>query len=195
MGARKCAVKEGEDANGTVLGWCLPCYSECRPPARKRRGAQCPSLLTPIFKTEAAASSGPRPVWPGSERGDRWIDAYNFYQSSSHIHIEQAFGMLSWRWGVFWRPLRVPFARRPSLVRACFRLRNFCRGNATARDCVVAPWGNDSVGCDTSFAPTDMKGSNQHGRRRDCERSNLRFTMTRRVQERGLLRPEVGSFF
>jgi len=97
LGVRKCAVKEGEDANGTVLGWCLPCYSECRPPARKRRGAQCPSLLTPIFKTKAAVSSGPRPVWPGSERGDRWKDAFNFYQSSSRIHIEQDFGMLSWR--------------------------------------------------------------------------------------------------
>ena len=58
--------------------------------------------------------------YPGSGRGDRWIDAYNFDQSSSRIHIEQAFGMLSWRWEVFWRPMRVPFAKRPSLGRECF---------------------------------------------------------------------------
>jgi len=133
--------------------------------------------------------------WPGSGRGDQWKDSYNFYQSSSSIHIEQAFGMLSWRCGVFWRPLRVSFAKRPSLVRACLRLHNFCRGHATARDCVVSPWDNDSVGCDASFAPTDTVGPNQRGRRRDCERSNLRVRMTRRVKESGLLRPGVGSMF
>ena len=36
-------------------------------------------------------------LWPGSGRGDQWKDSYNFYQSSSRMHIEQAFGMLSWR--------------------------------------------------------------------------------------------------
>ena len=67
LGVRKCAVTEGEDANGTVLGWCLPCYwacrhSACRPPARKRLGAQCHSLLHSLVKTDAAASSVPRPA-------------------------------------------------------------------------------------------------------------------------------------
>jgi len=139
-----------------------------------------------LVADEAYAASEVLAVpWPGSGRGDQWKDSYNFYQSSSRIHIEQAFGMLSWRWGVFWRTLRVPFAKRPSLVRACFRLHNFCRGHATARDCVVSPWGNDSVGCDASFAPTDTVGPNQRGRRRDCERSNLRVRMTRREEESG----------
>ncbi len=32
-------------------------------------------------------------------------DAFNFYQSSLHIYLEQAFGMLVRRWGIFWRPL------------------------------------------------------------------------------------------
>jgi len=63
LGVRKCAVREGEDANGTVLGWCLRCYSACRPPARKRLGAQCHSLLHPLVKTDAAASSMPGPAF------------------------------------------------------------------------------------------------------------------------------------
>ena len=63
LGVRKCAVREGEDANGTVLGWCLRCYSACRPPARKRPGAQCHSLLHPLVKTDAAASSMPGPAF------------------------------------------------------------------------------------------------------------------------------------
>jgi len=149
-----------------------------------------------IVADEAYAASEVLAVpWPSCGRGDQWKDGYNFYQSSGRIHIEQAFGMLSWRWGVFWRPLRVPFAKRPSLVRACFRLHNFCRGNENARDCVVAPWGNDLAGGDASLAPTDVIGANQRGRRRDCKRSDLRVRMTRRVEELDLMRPGVGSMF
>jgi len=49
---------------------------------------------------------------------NRWKDSHNFHQSASRIHTEQAFVMLVWRWGVFWRPLRVPNRKRPDLIRA-----------------------------------------------------------------------------
>jgi len=32
-------------------------------------------------------------------------DAFNFYQSSLRMHIEQAFGIMMARWGILWRPL------------------------------------------------------------------------------------------
>lgn len=35
--------------------------------------------------------------WPGGGSDDKWRDAYNFFQSSSRIHIEQAYGQLVWR--------------------------------------------------------------------------------------------------
>jgi len=54
--------------------------------------------------------------WPGGRGGDQWRDSYNFYQSSCRVHIDQAFGMLVWRWGVFWRSLRDPFLKRPSII-------------------------------------------------------------------------------
>jgi len=59
-----------------------------------------------------AASEALAVLWSGGGRGDRWRDAYNFYLSSLRIHIEKAFGMLPWRWGVFWRPLRVLWQQR-----------------------------------------------------------------------------------
>jgi len=67
LGVRKSAVREGENANGTVLGWCLPCYSAfrysaCRPLACKRLGTQFHSLLHSLVKTDAAASSVPGPA-------------------------------------------------------------------------------------------------------------------------------------
>jgi len=69
-----------------------------------------------------AAREGLAVPRPGVGQGYRWRDAFHFYLSSLRVYIEQGIGMLLWRWGVFWRPLRVPFAKRPSLVRARFRL-------------------------------------------------------------------------
>lgn len=51
--------------------------------------------------------------------------------------------MLLWRWGVYWWPLRVPFVKRPGLVRACFRLHEFCRDHSMEG---VAPLGDDRSG-------------------------------------------------
>lgn len=133
--------------------------------------------------------------WPGGGRRDRWKDGFSFYQSSSRIHIKQAFGILYWRWGVFWRPLRIPFSKRPSLTLSCFRLHNFCRDHMSARNCVVGPWGNDLSGSDVQFAPTDMVCPDQRGRRRDRERSDLRVRITRRVEDLGLLRPGARPMF
>lgn len=145
-----------------------------------------------IAADEAYAASELLAVpWPGGGKGDRWKDSYNFYLSSLRIHIEQAFGMLIWRWGVFWRPLRVPFSKRPSLIRACFRLHNFCRSHSEAAVALIAPYGTDRVGGALSFARNDDVNTSQRGRRRDCERSELRVKMTRAVEGRGLLRPGV----
>jgi len=132
---------------------------------------------------------------PGCGRGDRWKDSYNFHLYSCRIHTEQAFGMLSWRWGVFWRPLRGPFPKQPSLVRACFRLHNFCRGHESARDCSTSTYGTDRVGGVVSLAQNDSVSADQRGRRRDRERSHIRVSMTARVESLGVLRPGVAPMF
>lgn len=133
--------------------------------------------------------------WPSGGRGDRWKDSFNFYQSSSRIHIEQAFGMLVWRWGVFWRPLRVPFFKRPSLVRACFKLHNHCRREESASTAALAPFEDDRVGGSACVFENDASNPNQRGRRRDRERSFLRARMTARVEQLGLLRPNVSPMY
>lgn len=92
---------------------------------------------------------------------------------------------------MFWRPLRVPFAKRPSLIWASFRLDNFFRSHSEAAVALVAPYGTDRVGGTVSFARNDDVNTSQRGRRRDCERSELSVRMTRAVENRGLLRPGV----
>jgi len=149
-----------------------------------------------IVADEAYAASKVLAVpWPGCGCSDRWTDSYNIHLFSCRIHIEQAFGMLSWRWGVFWRPRCVPFPQRPSLVRACFRLQKFCRGHENARDCFTSPYGTDRVGGVVSLAPNDSVSADQRGRRRDRERFHIRVSMTARVESLGVLRPGVAPRF
>jgi DDE superfamily endonuclease len=49
-------------------------------------------------------------TWPSSlARDDSAKDAFNFYQSSLRIHIEQAFGQLVRRFGIFRKPIQFGF--------------------------------------------------------------------------------------
>ena len=89
----------------------------------------------------------------------------------------------------------MPFSKRPSLIRACFRLDNFCRSYLSAAAAPVAPYAKDRNGGSVSFARNDGVGFCRRGRRRDCERSLLRVRMTSRVEERGILRPGVVRMF
>jgi len=131
--------------------------------------------------------------WPGGGGGDRWKDSYNFHQSSSRIHIEQAFGMLVWRWGVFWRPLRVPYRKRPNLIRACFKLHNFCRRWDANGDAPLAPYDRDGEAARIYF--DDAPSDGVRGRRRASESSGLRDRMTKTVEHLGRLRPYTPSLY
>ena len=55
-------------------------------------------------------------------------DAFNYFQSTSHITIECAFGMLVHRWGILRRPIPfiISLARSTSLVLCLCKLHNFC---------------------------------------------------------------------
>jgi hypothetical protein len=53
-------------------------------------------------------------------------DAYNLFQSSHRVHIEQAFGLLVRRFGIFWRPLAFDLPRCSVIVGVMMRLHNWC---------------------------------------------------------------------
>jgi hypothetical protein len=40
--------------------------------------------------------------------------------------IERAFGLLTQRWGIFWRPLRCEFKKWSLVATVCAKLHNFC---------------------------------------------------------------------
>jgi DDE superfamily endonuclease len=53
-------------------------------------------------------------------------DAFKYYQSSSRVHVQQAFGILFARFGILWRPLRFKLACAPRILAACMRIHNHC---------------------------------------------------------------------
>ncbi|CDF34036.1 unnamed protein product [Chondrus crispus] len=53
-------------------------------------------------------------------------DAFNFFHSSLRMHMEQAFGMLTAKWGIFQKPLGFPVRKSSRIVAVAMKLHSFC---------------------------------------------------------------------
>ena len=63
--------------------------------------------------------------WPG--RGlDSYRDSFNYWLSHSRQCVERSFGMLTKRWGIFWRAFNFSFHRWSTVVLVCMKLHNLC---------------------------------------------------------------------
>jgi DDE superfamily endonuclease len=147
--------------------------------------------------------SGKRIVtpWPGRNLS-RSKDAFNYWQSSARIFIEQAFGMLVARWGILWRPLRVNIDKSARIVVVCMKLHNYilesCEGlplDSASNSLVPEPSGIDDLG---HLDPADREihlqdehdtDERQHKRRRDKENCIVRSKNTERIEDLGIVRP------
>ena len=63
--------------------------------------------------------------FPGKKLG-KSKDTFNFNQSKTRIHIEQAFGILVRRWGILWRKLESSMKYWSLIVLCCMKLHNIC---------------------------------------------------------------------
>jgi hypothetical protein len=63
--------------------------------------------------------------WSGGNLGP-WKDSFNYHLSSMRQCIERAFGMLTRRWGIFWRPLNCAYRRWSQICMVAAKLHNFC---------------------------------------------------------------------
>jgi hypothetical protein len=57
---------------------------------------------------------------------DRFKDSFNFWLSHSRQAVERAFGILTQRWGIYWRIFRFSFDRWPLIVTVTMKLHNLC---------------------------------------------------------------------
>ena len=56
-------------------------------------------------------------------------DAFNYFQSSHRVHVEQAFGYLKNKWGILWRPLKFNLARANLIIKVSMKLQNYSINN------------------------------------------------------------------
>ena len=80
---------------------------------------------------------------------------FNFYHSSTRMHIEQAFGQLKSRWGILWRPLACNLYMNHVIIHGCMMLHNFIaqqRQNPTEELDLPAPI-DARIQEDTIFPP------------------------------------------
>lgn len=52
-------------------------------------------------------------------------DNFNFFHSSSRIHVECAFGEIDRRWGILWKPLEGGLSTHRYTIDSCLQLHNF----------------------------------------------------------------------
>jgi hypothetical protein len=77
---------------------------------------------------------------PWSGRGiGLWKDSFNYHLSAMRQCIERAFGLLTRRWGIFWRPLQCEYARWSDIGTVCAKLHNFCIDNNDPSPCGRPP--------------------------------------------------------
>jgi DDE superfamily endonuclease len=55
-----------------------------------------------------------------------WRDSFNYHLSSMRQSIERAFGLLTRRWGIFWRPLSCDYGHWNIIAQVCAKLHNVC---------------------------------------------------------------------
>jgi hypothetical protein len=121
-------------------------------------------------------------------------DAFNFFQSSLRMHVEQSFGILVARFGILWRPIRFSLAVAPRIVSACMRVHNFCidqglppmsqvqEPTAVAEtEAAFAAWWRNANGI-RDPAP-------QQGRRSDLGKGAKRDGLSDLLHDQGLHRP------
>jgi hypothetical protein len=137
-----------------------------------------------------AASNSVLTPWPGRELAPE-RDSFNYWLSSSRIHIEQAFGILVARWGILWRPLDVDYRRVPTLMMALLKLHNLC---IDSNDVPADRHPNDRRPGDAfnirMQGACDDQPELRRGRRRDLELSTVREQWTRYLADSGIVRPQ-----
>jgi DDE superfamily endonuclease len=122
--------------------------------------------------------------------------AFNFYQSSHRVHVEQAFGLLVRRLGILWRPMRFDLPRVPLIVAACMRLHNWCLDKSGL---TWSESGADEDASEMAFknwwsnaAELREISSSQQGSRSD-QTSTLRDNLRFHLDCAGLMRPVANN--
>jgi DDE superfamily endonuclease len=66
------------------------------------------------------------PLYDGADKLKPKYDNLNFFGSQLRIKIEMAFGMMTRKWGLYWRPLLIGLGKIKYVVEVIAHLHNYC---------------------------------------------------------------------
>jgi len=143
--------------------------------------------------------------FPGKNLG-KAKDTFNFYQSKTRIHIEQAFGILVRRWGILWRRLECSMKHWSLIVLCCMKLHNVCIDyklkhehpfQARQQFGLHSTRGDNVTDGELNFlAQQEVAEAWDEGviRRRGREKSELRDYFTLQLSQHGYARPGYSKY-
>jgi hypothetical protein len=127
--------------------------------------------------------------WPGRSLGP-WKDSFNYHLSRMRQCVERAFGLLTQRWGIFWRPLRCQFDKWTLVCQVAAKLHNFCieegEESLSQRHEDDVEEGDSPVVLMNMHVTDEPRRVRATGRRRE--------ELTDRLEEEGVRRPNTSDF-
>jgi DDE superfamily endonuclease len=127
--------------------------------------------------------------YPGRGLG-KWKDSFNFWLSHSRQSIERAFGMLTMRFGIFWRKFRFAYERWSLVIIVCMKLHNLCLNRK-----VTMPQHrfNEDIELDDRYVVYDNNDEDEDTLLRNRAMGDRRNNITERLESEGRLRPLYAS--
>lgn len=124
---------------------------------------------------------------------DRSMDSFNFHHSSCRMVVEQAFGILVSRFGIFWSPLRGTLKRKTKIISTAVKLHNFIIDNKEDREFDFIPnhVDNNVRGTPNVFLQNELHTEVEEMRNRRIGVSdiNRREEIRSKLEREGFLRP------
>ena len=116
-------------------------------------------------------------------------------------NVERSFGIMTSKWGIFWRPLQVAHERWPLIIVACAKLHNFCIDEGiSANETDVCLQNNDILRSnihegDMLDVYTSSNGQNssddtENMTRRSIPNNSTRQRLTEHLERNGWKRPQ-----
>jgi DDE superfamily endonuclease len=127
--------------------------------------------------------------YPGRGLG-KWKDSFNFWLSHSRQSIERAFGILTMRFGIFWRKFRFAYKRWSLVIIVCMKLHNLCLNRK-----VTMPQHrlNEDIELDDRYVVYDNNDEDEDKLLRNRAIGDRRNNITERLESEGRLRPLYAS--
>jgi hypothetical protein len=150
-----------------------------------------------FFISDEAISSTEQILSPFGGRGiGVWRDSFNYHLSAMRQCIERAFGILTRRWGIFWRPLTCAMDKWSLVIMVCAKLHNFCIDHNMPDETATMSYdfaeGQDDA--QTFFSKCNVADDDvERFNRNDDNCSQKRLNITHYLKLNGCMRPMHSS--